>query len=254
MFLLLPRSVSSFLSEWTASRVRLSLLSLLLVLPLPPNYPACPRYRPEVSVLTSHYYLRAFPHPALLSLPASTSSSVFGDVCSRSCALSHCFAPCPVLALCATAVCPTTPNTSRLDLCLDTSPYNTILLSRHALFRHSPHCRQHGSLDTLSSIHTKQQCSTTARMGDQQCHVKSISGRQHNTATPTSALLFWHASTDCLSSEPSLTLEQRPLSLGPGPIRRPDRGRRRYAKRRGMATEQGAGGVGRCNRHYWSER
>lgn len=177
-------------------------------------------------------------------------------MCSRSCALSHCFRRVHSPVLCATVCATRTPNfQTRGDLWLDTSTsqYNTILLSRHAHRCHSPHCHHHGPLDSLSCIHTKQQCSATARMGDQQCHVKSISGWQHNTATPASALLFWHTSADRPPSESPFTLEQCPLGLGPRSIRRSNRGRHRRAQRRGMATEQGAGGVGRCNRHYWSE-
>ena len=64
--------------------------------------------------------------------------------------------------------------------------------------RHAPCCPpqhhpRHGPLDIRPIA---KQCSPPARMGDQQCHVKSInSSRQCNTATPAPALLLWHTST-----------------------------------------------------------
>lgn len=68
---------------------------------------------------------------------------------------------------------------------------------RHAPCCPPPHHHHHGSLDIQQPPHPlAKQCSATARMGDRQCHVKSInSSRQCNTATPAPALLFWHTST-----------------------------------------------------------
>ena len=75
----------------------------------------------------------------------------------------------------------------------------TILDRSHAPCCPIPTNRHHGPLDIQQQQppHTiAKQCSATARMGDRQCHVKSInSSRQCNTATPAPALLLWHTST-----------------------------------------------------------
>jgi hypothetical protein len=130
------------------------------------------------------------------------------DLCRRLiCPQSHCsiFPRCSppfVLRL----VLPPACSTATRPVCFLDPPYIHPRLiipipahtQRHAHCCPPPHHHHHGSLDIQQQQPhpIAKQCSATARMGDRQCHVKSInSSRQCNTATPAPALLLWHTST-----------------------------------------------------------
>jgi hypothetical protein len=98
-----------------------------------------------------------------------------------------------------------------LDLSVSLSSYilyirprllSQLLPARHAPCCPTPHRHHHGPLDTQPPALIARPCPPTARMSHQQCHVKSISSGQCNTATPASALLLWHICTaDCPSTK-----------------------------------------------------
>lgn len=154
------------------------------LLPLPrPAAPSVPRRRPCLS-------------RARLSVPG------LAGICPQ----SHCLyfprcSPPFVLRLVSPPAC-CDPATRPVAFLLTTLPHTytrSLLLYLHAhAQRHAPCCPpphhpRHGPLD----IHPiAKQCPPPARMGDQQCHVKSINtSRQCNTATPAPALLLWHTYT-----------------------------------------------------------
>jgi hypothetical protein len=149
----------------------------------------------------------------------------------------------PRLTCCCNETCLfPTPNTHSPAL----SHYNNyqLLPARHAPCCHPPHSRHHGPLDIHQTTRITKQCSATARMGDQQCHVKSISSGQCNTAAPASAFLLWHIYTaNCPPTTTTFAFAKCPLGLQRRTIRRLDCRRHRCE-----AAEPGTNGVGRCTR------